>query len=118
MNEKDLAMLIDAVARQDADPLTRFVRSLSDDEPMRLRSFAQETIKLRQELEMHVRALLSTEPREATQHAEWVSRNVGEVAYRWSGLLATVQRMTRALTHSRREADGGGGVNSQGSSEA
>ncbi len=49
MTPPSISMLIEAIARRDADPLTRFVRSLPDDEPFRLRSYAEETIRLQHE---------------------------------------------------------------------
>lgn len=95
MNYDDLsiAMLVDAAARADVDPLTRFIRSLSNDPPMRLRSFTEETCRLRDELEHHTRCMLTaTDPREASVHAEWLRVHVHEVAYRWASLRMTLQR--------------------------
>lgn len=80
----DIAMLIDAAAATREDPLTRFVRSLSDD----LRRHAEETIKLREELISNVqRMLVSQDPREANGYAQWIAEHAHEVGYRWSLLM-------------------------------
>jgi len=93
LEEQDMALFIDALSRQAADPLTRFVESLSDDPPMRARTFANETIQLREELLSNVqRMLVETDPRLSANYAAWVTKHAHEVAYRWSSLMRTVQR--------------------------
>ena len=62
LEQQDMALFIDALARRDADPLTRFVRSLSDD------------------------------PRLSANYAAWITKHAHEVAYRWSSLMRSVQR--------------------------
>lgn len=92
-----LAMLIEAIASR-GDPLTRFVASLPDE----LRRFAEETMRMREELIHHTHGLLSSEPREATAHAEWLTRHAHDVAYRWSNLRKSAIRWatldTEAMT--------------------
>ncbi len=84
-----LAMLIEAVARSDRDPLQRFVEVLPDD----LRRYAEETVRLREEFLSNAHRMLAAEnPREAAGYAEWVSRHAHEVAYRWVMLTKSVQR--------------------------
>ncbi len=93
LETQDMALFIEALARRDADPLTRFVRSLSNDPPMRARTFAEETIRLRDELISNVQRMLTeTNPQRSALHAEWVARHAHEVAYRWSSLMRTVER--------------------------
>lgn len=93
----ELAMLIDAMSRT-PDPITRFIDSLSD-KPLGLKSFAKETLQLRAELIEHVNALLTErDPRRAMAHADWISRHVHDVGYRWSGLVRSVEHWTRLDT--------------------
>jgi hypothetical protein len=90
----DVAMLIEAhAALSDADPLQRFIDSLSDDPPNRARSFAKDTVRLRVEFVQNVqRLLVCSDPREAIGYGEWLRRHATEVAYRWAHLLGCVQR--------------------------
>jgi hypothetical protein len=88
----ETALLIDALVR-DTDPLTRFISSLPDDAPHRARCFAEETVRLRDEMLRKVQCMLTaTDVREAAGYAEWVRANAHEVAYRWASLRVAVQR--------------------------
>lgn len=93
LGDPDTAMLIDAIARRDADPMTRFIRSLPDDPPARLRSYAEDTVRLHAEFLQNVQCMLITsDPRESTNYAAWIAKNAHEVAYRWSALIQSVTR--------------------------
>ena len=92
----DLALAIEAIAARDGDPLTRFIRSLSDDAPIRLRSFAEDTRRLREELIQHVQdGLTETNPQQAAAHGAWIAQHAPEVLYRWSSLMRAVQAWTQ-----------------------
>lgn len=92
-HDAEMALLIEAHAKRDADPVTRFVRSLSDEPPFRLRQEAEETLRLRNELLMHTQAIvLGSDVRESLAHAEWLRRHASEVAYRWASLRSAVFR--------------------------
>lgn len=89
-------MLLDAYARSDRDPLSRVVASLSDDLPMRLRTFANETIQLRREFQENAQRMLSErDPQLSARYAAWITKHAHEVAYRWSSLMRTVERWAR-----------------------
>ena len=91
LEQQDMALLIEAFVRSEGDPMTRFLRALSDDPPMRLRSFAEETIRLREELLMNVQSMLiERDPRLSSRYAEWIARHAHEVAYRWSSLMRSL----------------------------
>ena len=77
---------------RDQDPLTRLLEQLPDDEPLRVRRWAEETIELRGKFLQHVQGMLQGNPREAIQHAEWVRENAREVAFRWTTLMRQVVR--------------------------
>lgn len=92
----DTAMLLEALAAR-GDPMTRFVASLSGE----LRTFAEDTIRLRQEFEINVQRILTcSDPRESSRHAAWVTQHVGDVSYRWSMLLKAVARCSELDTES------------------
>ncbi len=85
----DMALLIEALAADRADPLSRFVDSLSGD----LRIHAEETIQLRQEFISNVqRVLQASNPHEAAGYASWITKHVHEVAYRWASLQKALAR--------------------------
>ncbi len=85
----DLALLLEAVAARDADPVTRFIRSL---EPP-LRAHAEETVRLRAEFAQHASAMLSERDHAvAIAHATWIAQHAQSVAYRWSALARAVTR--------------------------
>lgn len=96
------AMLLDVAASQAADPVSRFIASLSDEEPGHLRTYALDTLRLRDELVTHTQALLTSHVREAVHHAAWLQKNAGEVAYRWATLRATVVRWSELQTEAVR----------------
>lgn len=88
MDDLDMALLIDAVAKR-TDPLGRFVDSLSEE----LRKHARETIRMRDEFTRHCQSVLaSSDPLEARLHAEWLARHAHEVAYRWGSLVRSATR--------------------------
>lgn len=97
---EDLSMMLESLVRTE-DPLTRFVKSLPDDEPHRLRSYAEGTIRLREELISTVqRMLVCDDPRESNQYATWLATHAHEVAYRWTMLMRSVTKWNQYQTDS------------------
>ena len=108
MNENaETAILIEALVARE-DPITRFIQSLPDDERAggilpSLRKYAEETIQLRNEFMSNVtRCLSCSDPREAAGYAEAISKNVFEMAYRWTMLKKSVQRWSELDTEGLR----------------
>lgn len=88
MDDLSVAYLIDAAAKQ-GDPMNRFVAALSPE----LRTFAVETIRLRDEFTFHSQSVLSlSDPQASILHADWLATHGHEVAYRWSNLLRSMER--------------------------
>jgi hypothetical protein len=83
-------MLLEVVAANAKDPITRFIESIQD---RSLRRYAEETRRLRGDFETHCRRVLAPiDPRDALASAEWLRLNAQEVAYRWAGLVRIVTR--------------------------
>ena len=86
------ALLLEALVSR-GDPLTRFVDSLPDEPPFLLRTFARETMRLRQEFQINATRLLTeTDERQVAGYAAWLAKNAHEVGYRWAALRSAAVR--------------------------
>jgi len=82
-----------AELEREADPLTRYLEALSNDDCRTMRKHYDETVRLRRELEVNVREMLvASNMREAHMRASWVAEHAVEVAERWRLLMVAVRR--------------------------